>query len=292
MNPQSSFLLWIVVAWTFSAIPMAASAAVSLRLAGQRVLVTGAGRGIGRAIAQICHAEGARVAITSRTRAELEETAAVCSAGSSNSTPMLLLPDCDVTQEGNVEAMVKEVMQQFGGLDILINNAGGAQPAKGPVSSLKSEDLRNLLDLNVVAVHTVTAAVLRHCSGDDEQPLKRIINISSRAAKIGIPHMSFYVASKFALEGYSATLAEELRDQGVIVNTLSPGMVDTLSFPKAPGKPGVRTPESVRDGLLLLLQQTDFTGHYLHVDELDEARAKGLPDTTALKPINEPKFSP
>jgi len=269
---------------------MAAASAASLRLAGQRVLVTGAGRGIGRAIARICQAEGARVAITSRTQAELEETAAVCTEKSS-SNQMLLLPDCDVTQEDNVEAMVKEVMQQFGGLDILINNAGGAQPAKGPVSSLKSEDLRNLLDLNVVAVHTVTSAVLRHCS-DGEQPLKRIINISSRAAKIGIPQMSFYVASKFALEGYSATLAEELRDQGVLVNTLSPGMVDTLSFPKAAGKPGVRTPESVENGLLLLLQQTQFTGHYLHVDELDEARAKGLPDTMALKPINEPKFSP
>jgi NAD(P)-dependent dehydrogenase (short-subunit alcohol dehydrogenase family) len=261
-------------------------------LAGQRVLVTGAGRGIGRAIAQICYAEGARVAITARNRAELEETAAICTESTSGERPpgMLILPNCDVTKEHDVEAMVKEVIRQFGGLDILINNAGGAQPVKGPVISLKSNDLRNLLDLNVVSVHTVTSTVLRHTS--DNSQLKHIINISSRAGKIGIPGMGFYVASKFALEGYSATLAEELRDSGTVVNTLSPGMVDTVSFPKAPGQEGVRTPESVEESLLALLQQTiDFTGHYLHADELDETRAKGLPDAKALKPINERKFS-
>ena len=264
-------------------------------LTGQRVLVTGAGRGIGRAIARVCFAEGARVAITARNRTELEETAALCTAASSTSgekpTGMLILPNCDVTKENDVEAMVKEVVKQFGGLDILINNAGGAQPMKGPVMSLKSDDLRNLLDLNVVSVHTVTSTVLRHTF--DTSPLKHIINISSRAGKIGIPGMGFYVASKFALEGYSATLAEELRDYGTVVNTLSPGMVDTVSFPKAPGQEGVRTPESVEESLLVLLQQTiDFTGHYVHADELDETRAIGLPDVKALKPINERKFSP
>jgi len=273
---------------------MSAAAAASV-LAGQRVLVTGAGRGIGRAIAQICHAEGAQVAITSRSRAELEQTAAVCSTSndnrSNNSSPgrkMLILPDCDVTKEDQVEAMVQEIVRQWGGLDILINNAGGAQPTKGPVVSLKSDDLRTLLDLNVVAVHTVTSTVLRLCPS----PLKHIVSISSRAAKKGLPEMSFYVTSKFALEGYTATLAEELRDQGTLVNSISPGMVHTVSFPKAPGRKGVRSPESIRDGLLLLLQQKNITGHYLHVAELDEARAKGLPDTAALKPINEPTFSP
>ena len=279
-------LLKILVA---VACPTITTAMATKLLSGQRILVTGAGRGIGRAIARICYEEGAQVAITSRTRSELEETAAVCASSEDNRT-MLILPDCDVTKEDDVEAMVKTVFEQFGGLDVLINNAGGAQPTKGLVCALKSDDLRSLLDLNVVSVHTVTSIVLRRSSGDS--PLKHIINISSRAGKMGYPSMAFYVASKFALEGYSAALAEELRACGTMVNTLSPGMVDTVSFPKAPGKIGVRTPESVRDGLLLLLHQSmEFTGHYLHVDELDETRAIGLPETKALKPINEPTFS-
>jgi len=259
-------------------------------LAGQRVLVTGAGRGIGAALAQICHREGAQVAITARTKAELEETAAgVCTTDGTNGTKMLILPNCDVTKEDQVEAMVQRVMKKWGGLDILINNAGGAA-VKGSVSSLKAKDLRHILNVNVVSVHIVTSTVLRHCSS--ESPLKHIINVSSRAAKKGYSEMSFYVTSKFALEGYTASLAEELRPEGTLVNSISPGMVNTASFPKAPGRKGVRTAESVRDGLLVLLQQTEVTGHYLHVDELDQVRAKGLPDSKALKPINEPKFSP
>jgi hypothetical protein len=99
-----------------------------------------------------------------------------------------------------------------------------------------------------------------------------------------LPNISFYVVSKFALEGYTAaTLAAELADKNVLVNSLSPGMVDTQSFPKAPGKEGVRTAESVRDGLMTILG-SGVTGHYLHVDELDQVRAKGLADAVALKP--------
>lgn len=269
---------------------MSAATSNALILEGQRVLVTGAGRGIGRAMAQICREEGARVAICARSLQELQET----SDRNNNNThlydSMLKIP-CDVTNEEQVEAMVQEIVRQWGGVDILINNAGGGQAAKGGIETLQSSDLRSLLDLNVVSVHTVTSAVLRYCS--DNNSLRSIVNVSSRAGKMGLAGNAFYCASKFALEGYSATLAEELKERNCAVNTISPGMVDTQSFPKPTGLPGIRTPESIRDGLLLLLQQDcSITGHYLHVDELDEARAKGLPDTAALKRINEPMFSP
>merc|ERR1711862_671314 len=105
------------------------------------------------------------------------------------------------------------------------------------------------------------------------------------AGKIGIPGMSFYVASKFSLEGYSASISEELKDKNILVNTISPGMVDTKAFPKAPGRKGVRTADSIKDGLMILL--TEKTGHYIHVDELDMVREKNLDDSLALKPINE-----
>lgn len=265
-----------------------------LRLAGQRVLVTGGGRGIGRALAIICSREGANVAISSRTESELEETAAMAakvigecdnnSEGGGAFTTYL----ADVTKKTEVEAMVKDIVSNWGGIDVCINNAGGSQPEKGPMETLDSDDLRNLLDLNVVSVHIVTSAVLRHAM----IPAKagRIVNISSRAGKVGLPNYSFYVASKFALEGMTASLAEEVRDKGIQVNTLSPGMVNTQSFPKPPGRKGVRSAESVEDGLFAVLE-SGLTGHYLHVDELDEARAKGLDDNKAMKPIREEAFA-
>mmetsp|Transcript_11457 Transcript_11457/g.33783 ORF Transcript_11457/g.33783 Transcript_11457/m.33783 type:complete len:178 (-) Transcript_11457:140-673(-) len=174
------------------------------------------------------------------------------------------------------------------GIDVCINNAGGSQVEKGPLESLDSDDLRKLLDLNVVSVHIVSSAVLRHAM----IPAKagKIVNVSSKAGKVGLPNNSFYVASKFALEGMSASLAEEVREKNISVNTLSPGMVNTKSFPKPPERKGVRAAESVEDGLFVVLN-SGFTGHYLHVDELDEVRAKGLSDLRAMKPIREEPFS-
>lgn len=257
----------------------------SARLIDQRVLVTGAGRGIGRAIALICSRHGAKVAISSRTRSELEETAAIATEESS---PMSIHV-ADVTDVSQVEDTVKSIVKEWGGIDILINNAGGAQQSKGPLESLPSDDLRSLLDLNVVGVHVVTSAVLRHAmlpAGSG-----RIINISSRAGKLGLPNMSLYCASKFALEGMTAALAEEVKDKGIEVNSLSPGMVNTRSFPKPEGRKGVRSAESI-EGSLFALLEGGVTGHYVHADELDEARAKGLADSAALKPIREALFSP
>lgn len=216
-----------------------------LLLQGKRVLVTGGGRGIGRAIALICHQQGARVAIASRTKSELQETIAMSASWmppKDNSEEcddnyVMQLFEADVTSKQSVESMVREIKDQWGGLDILINNAGGAQ-------------------------------------------------------KVGLPDISFYVASKFALEGLTSCWAKELADRQIVVNSISPGMIDTKSFPKAPGKAGVRSAESIQDGLLLALTASpEYSGHYLHVDELDMVRKAGLPDTAAWKPIDEPKFS-
>eukprot|EP00563_Minutocellus_polymorphus_P008892 CAMPEP_0181022138 /NCGR_PEP_ID=MMETSP1070-20121207/1356_1 /TAXON_ID=265543 /ORGANISM="Minutocellus polymorphus, Strain NH13" /LENGTH=261 /DNA_ID=CAMNT_0023099063 /DNA_START=162 /DNA_END=947 /DNA_ORIENTATION=+ len=260
-----------------------ASAAAPLRLANQRVLVTGAGRGIGRAIALVCNKEGARVAITSRTETELEETRKLA-ADPDN----MFCCVSDVTNTEEVEKMVETVVDTFGGLDILISNAGAGHP-KGPLETLSTDDLRRLIDLNVCGVHSVTSAVLRQAMLPAQSG--KIVNISSRAGKVGLPNYSLYCASKFALEGLSAALAEEVRGKGIVVNTLSPGMVDTKSFPKPEGKKGVRTAESIADCLFLLLE-SGANGQYIHADELDEARAAGKEDNAALKPIREPVFVP
>ena len=266
-----------------------------LLLQGKRVLVTGGGRGIGRAIALICHQQGARVAIASRTKSELQETIDMSASWmppkdnskECDDSNVMQLFEADVTNKQSVESMVREIKDQWGGLDILINNAGGAQK-KGPVDSLDSDDLQSLLQLNVIGPQIVTSQVLKHCMPKD----RHILNISSKAGKVGLPDMSFYVASKFALEGLTSCWAKELADRQIVVNSISPGMIDTKSFPKAPGKAGVRSAESIQDGLLLALTASpEYSGHYLHVDELDLVRKAGLPDTAAWKPIDEPKFS-
>lgn len=247
---------------------------------GQRVLITGAGRGLGRAMAQICHREGASVALTARTEAQLKETLSLL--GGSDAACRASIHVADVTDTLQVDEMVRQVVEKWGGIDVLINNAGGNQAVKAPLQDLDTDDLEKVLNLNVVSVHRVTKAVLQQA-----KPTK-IINISSKAGKVGLPNYSFYVASKHALEGLTASWAAELKNVAT-VNSISPGMVDTVSFPKPPGRPGVRSAESVEDGLMLLLKTT-VSGHYLHVDELDEVRKRGLDDSVALKPIDEPDF--
>mmetsp|Transcript_33714 Transcript_33714/g.70875 ORF Transcript_33714/g.70875 Transcript_33714/m.70875 type:complete len:284 (-) Transcript_33714:1024-1875(-) len=264
--------------------PVIAMTCPSSRLINQRVLVTGAGRGIGRAIALICSREGAKVAITSRTRSELEETASLASSDS----PSMSIHVANVTNTSQVEDTVKSIVAKWGGIDILINNAGGSQKAKGPLETLPSDELRSILELNVVSVHAVTSAVLRHSMLPAGRG--RIVNISSKAGKVGLPTYSHYCASKFALEGMTAALAEEVKDKGIEVNTLSPGMVNTRSFPKPEGKAGVRSAESVADSLFALLEG-GVTGHYVHADELDTTRDNGLKDKAALKPIKEAPFT-
>lgn len=138
-------------------------------------------------------------------------------------------------------------------------------------------------------MHTLSSAVLKH--GMLPAGSGKIVNISSRAGKVGLPNYSLYCASKFALEGMTAALAEEVKDKGIEVNTLSPGMVNTRSFPKPEGRKGVRSAESVADSLFALLEG-GVSGHYIHADELDEAREKGLEDKVALKPIREAVLFP
>mmetsp|Transcript_29851 Transcript_29851/g.45235 ORF Transcript_29851/g.45235 Transcript_29851/m.45235 type:complete len:283 (+) Transcript_29851:111-959(+) len=269
----------LLIIFSTSSMAMSKVAFCGNRLANQRVLVTGAGRGIGRAIAVICSKEGAKVAIASRSKNELLETAEMMDNE-------YAIHVTDLHNDEQVNDMVESIASTWGGIDVLINNAGGAQPTKGSFDTLESDDLSRILDLNVVTVHRVSSKVVDHMKEGG-----RIINISSRAGKVGLPSMSFYVASKFALEGLTASMAADLKERKIVVNSLSPGMVNTKSFPKPDDRPGVRSAESVYDGLFTLLE-ADYSGRYLHVDELDIARENGADDSLAMKPINEPKFSP
>ena len=193
---------------------------------------------------------------------------------------------CDVTNQTQVENMIQNIIQDWGGIDILVNNAGTAQQPKGPVDTLDAENLSSLLQLNVVAQHIVTSTVLRlnaiPSSGG------HILQISSKAGKVGLENYSFYVASKFALEGLTSSWSKELKNRNIVVTSLSPGAINTQSFPKPSGKKGVRSVESIKDAVMMsLTAPMKYTGHYLHADELDLIRSKGLPDIKAWKSIDE-----
>ena len=402
------------------------SALSSQLLKGKKVLVTGGGRGIGRAIALICHDEGADVVVTSRTKSELEETVDLAhrgsvSASASNNnddeekqkrlkqsamaatllsrrggrsvssrasgkatsvgarrtgtatkarmgrsavsqlvdavkTGSSSMADtvggseadqdddddddddddescdrnrmtyyvCDVTDESQVDSMIQEIVSGNNGnggeIDILINNAGGSQSPKGPVGTLENQNLENLLKLNVVGPQLVTSAVCKHSpawasdaedvqnAGPSEQRV--ILNISSKAGKVGLQNYSFYVATKFALEGLTSSWSKELASRNIRVHSISPGMINTRSFPKPAGKKGVREAASIRDCLLLALtgsvaaggtadaattvveDMMEYTGHYIHVDEYDQVvNEKGIEKAhLAFKPIDEDPF--
>jgi NADP-dependent 3-hydroxy acid dehydrogenase YdfG len=191
---------------------------MSQMLEGKTALITGAGRGIGRAIAKAFAAEGAAVALVARSRADLASVAAeVREAGG-----RALAVPTDVTQDAAVESLVEDVTGELGRLDILVTSAGAA--AFGPVSGSKPADWDTMLSLNLRAVmlccHAVLPVMMRQRSG-------LILNLSSIASKRALPGSAVYTATKAGVEAFSRVLAEEMRPHGVRVGVLIPGAVDT-----------------------------------------------------------------
>jgi NADP-dependent 3-hydroxy acid dehydrogenase YdfG len=191
---------------------------MSQMLEGKTALITGAGRGIGRAIAKAFAAEGAAVALVARSRADLASVAAeVREAGG-----RALAVPTDVTQDAAVEALVEDVTGELGRLDILVTSAGAA--AFGPVSGSKPADWDTMLSLNLRAVmlccHAVLPVMMRQRSG-------LILNLSSIASKRALPGSAVYTATKAGVEAFSRVLAEEMRPHSVRVGVLIPGAVDT-----------------------------------------------------------------
>jgi len=201
---------------------------VSATLADQVAIVTGAGRGIGRAVALAFAAEGARVVLASRTRADLAEVAGAIRDQGGNA---LALPT-DVTQDAAVEALVEEVAAQLGRIDILVTAAGVA--AFGPVAGTKPSDWDGMLAVNLRGAMVCCRAVLPVMQ---RQRRGTIVNVGSIASKRAIPGGAAYAATKAGLAAFSAVLAEELRADGIRVGVVVPGAVDTPLWDAIPGGP-------------------------------------------------------
>jgi NAD(P)-dependent dehydrogenase (short-subunit alcohol dehydrogenase family) len=217
-----------------------------LDLTGQVALVTGGGRGIGRAIALAFARVGADVAVAARTPAEIEAVAGEIRAAG----PRALAIPADVTDAAAVEVMVSRTLETLGRIDLLVNNAGGGIFRQ--MIDYTPEEWDGMIALNLRSVFLCVRAVAPHMLARGSG---RILNLSSMAAYRGSPEYSAYGAAKAAVNHLTQTLAAELRHGGVTVNAICPGPVAShlrsSHFPDEDPSRLMR-PETVADVALFL----------------------------------------
>jgi 3-oxoacyl-[acyl-carrier protein] reductase len=181
-------------------------------------LVTGAGRGIGRSAALALSQLGASVAVVSRTPAELKEVVGRVEALGSTALGI----ERDVAAPGAAEAIISQTIARFGRLDTLVNNAGQVVRKRGDETLL--EDWEAILSLNLTAMAEMCRVAIPHLRA---QPGSSIVNMSSITGLLGTPLRAAYAATKAGIVGYTRVLAKELAPEGVRVNAVAPGFIDT-----------------------------------------------------------------
>jgi 3-oxoacyl-[acyl-carrier protein] reductase len=181
-------------------------------------LVTGAGRGIGKAIAVALGASSAHVIPTARSENEIRAVAEQIQAAGGRATPLRL----DLTQESSILSVFKQVQQRFGRLDVLVNNAGLG--LYGPIRDFRTEDLDKLLAVNLRGAFLCCREALRLM---ESQKSGYIINVSSVMGFKAYANQAAYAATKHGLVGLTKALAQEAQPHGIRVSIISPGGVDT-----------------------------------------------------------------
>lgn len=227
-------------------------------LAGQTAVVTGAGRGIGRATAITLARAGANLVVASRTLRDLEETASFIAGEGAECT---ILP-ADVTDRAACHDLIQRTISTYGHIDLLVNNAGGG--VFKPIWELSDDDFNLTLNANVHSTLFCSQAAIPHMM---ERRSGRIINIASTSGLKPYPTQGAYCAAKAAVISLSKTMALELRTYGVRVHVVCPGGVDTqLAAELHPqrDKTGWIQAEDVADAILYLAS----TPAHISVDEL------------------------
>jgi ketoreductase len=186
------------------------------RFAEKVVLVTGASRGIGRAIAEAYLEEGAKVALCARSLPQLESLA---DAWNQKSRRALAL-ECDVTSQESVAAVFAELESSWGKLHVIVNNAGIS--GRTPITEDSAKLWQQILDVNLTGSYNVTRAGVELMSGAGS-----ILNMSSVLGRFGVPGYAAYCASKHGVIGFTRALALELAPRRITVNAICPGWVQT-----------------------------------------------------------------
>ena len=226
------------------------------KLEGKVAIVTGGGRGIGRAVALAYAREGAAVAIASRTRSEVEQVAAEATREGARA---LAFP-ADVTDEAAVMRLVNATVAAFGRCDVLVTGAGVAEPI-AEVADLGLAEWEAGLRGNLTSTFLCCRAVLPHMR---RQGSGKILNVASGLAVIPLPGVGAYSAAKAAVVQLSRVLTEELRPNGIQVFAIAPGMIRTRVLGGLFGPGDARMPESIRhridrlerDRLLITAEQS------------------------------------
>lgn len=234
-----------------------------MNLDGKVALITGGTKGIGFAIAETLASEGARVFICSRDESEI--AVAIEKLGKKASGTA-----CDVRNEVHVRTMIAECVDKFGGIDILVNNAGVGYNGK-TVEEMPPEDFRATLETNLFGVYYSchhAIPIMKKGGGG------YIINISSLAGQNPHPRMAAYNASKFAVNGFTEALMQEVRHDSIKVSYVCPGSVNTQF--------GGDTPSNDK---AWQLQPSDIAQTVLNLLKMDD---RALPSKIEIRPSRPP----
>jgi short-subunit dehydrogenase len=230
----------------------------SFSAAGTRVLVTGASSGIGAALARQLAAQGAIVGLIARRHDRLADVLADCRKTSPDSVMWVV----DLDDTSNLSEVAARAWDELDGIDVLVNNA--AMPKRRTVTTLDAAEVEAVMRVNFFAPMHLTLAVLPRML---ERNAGMIVNVSSVGGRLGIIHESAYCASKFALCGWSESMAVDLHGTGVSVKLIEPGPVDTEIW----DHPGSEKPlydgpkfsaDEVAQGIIAALA-TDRFEHYV-----------------------------
>lgn len=239
------------------------------RLAGKTALITGAARGIGLAFAEAYVREGARVVI-----ADIDIDRARLSATEIGAAAMAV--EMDVTQQDSIDQAVETTVQEFGQIDILINNA--ALFSAAPITEIERADFRRAFDINVAGTIFTLQAVARHMI--ERGGGGKIINMASQAGRRGEPLVAVYCATKAAVISLTQSAGLGLIHHGINVNAISPGVVDGEHWDgvdaffakhenKAPGQKKQEVSDSVPYGRMGTAQDLTGMAVFLASDEAD-----------------------